>query len=500
MKPKNIINEIQFIEELKERLKYYPPENYAPFVSKIINDSLELDYPEYYSFWPPHWLLHSIEANCAFYDSKYKEKITPEKLKYNILNLYGRLDDPVAKYHLKTRNDLEYFLIYLSRQQIYFLQKRFNIYDLGRAVEMFLNSDFKNSERVLLKNHKLSFVNWIFYSFIIFYIINKKNWNMFSSNDLKELFQRGIIEKESFNSFLDMISVSISEVKTRYYELRNNLKKELSLKFEIYFPSIFYSKPLLRFDNAYLLVVKSWIIEKAANGIYDLLSKDLEFRHEFGLNFQNYVSKLLKRTINKSWIYDENELKKYTKGLKTCDFLINFKDYILLVECKGIQYRHILLTERAIETDTSTKEIAKGLDQLISTAKIIKSGLLNSLLGEDAKNKKILSILITFKETLPFTNGRTFWELLEGLLGSDSIKYLRSYFYIKPQIIPINVFEVMLLYSKRTGKKFTQIFEEKLGSHKSSDWSQYFNNILKETQSPKFLKIEGEKFISSRFK
>ena len=76
MKPKNIINEIQFIEELKERLKYYPPENYAPFVSKIINDSLELDYPEYYSFWPPHWLLHSIEANCAFYDSKYKEKIT----------------------------------------------------------------------------------------------------------------------------------------------------------------------------------------------------------------------------------------------------------------------------------------------------------------------------------------------------------------------------------------------------------------------------------------
>ena len=122
------------------------------------------------------------------------------------------------------------------------------------------------------------------------------------------------------------------------------------------------------------------------------------------------------------------------------------------------------------------------------------------MLGEDAKNKKILSILITFKETLPFTNGRTFWELLEGLLGSDSIKYLRSYFYIKPQIIPISVFEVMLLYSKRTGKKFTQIFEEKLDSHKSSDWSQYFNNILKETQSPKFLKIEGEKFISSRFK
>lgn len=97
----------RFREHLESMLKKFPPDQYAEVVSMKIRDSFQNH--RLMGRYPIHFLLHSIQANCAFYNTNRTEVLTEKKLQ-QVLNHYRQYFDPVAEYFLTKEDGVEPFL------------------------------------------------------------------------------------------------------------------------------------------------------------------------------------------------------------------------------------------------------------------------------------------------------------------------------------------------------------------------------------------------------
>ncbi|RIE03751.1 hypothetical protein [Cohnella faecalis] len=104
-----------FREGLQSLLKKYNPTHYAVIVSNIINEVFVNR--KHMGRYPIHFLMHSIQANCSYYNSNRNDILTEIKLQ-RILNHYRQYFDPVAEYFLTKDDGVEPFFVNMARQQL----------------------------------------------------------------------------------------------------------------------------------------------------------------------------------------------------------------------------------------------------------------------------------------------------------------------------------------------------------------------------------------------
>ncbi|MFD0682523.1 MULTISPECIES: hypothetical protein [unclassified Paenibacillus] len=70
-----------FREQLEARLKQFPPWHYAKVVSNIINDVFKAR--QHMGRYPLHFLIHSIQANCSYYNTNRNDSLTEKTQAYS---------------------------------------------------------------------------------------------------------------------------------------------------------------------------------------------------------------------------------------------------------------------------------------------------------------------------------------------------------------------------------------------------------------------------------
>lgn len=463
----------RFLEELKSKLKGYPPFHYAVTVSGILDDTIKN--PNLMSYWPPHYLIHSIEANCAYHFSYRQDTLDQNKL-IRIMNFYKQYFDPVAKYFLTKVDDGLYpFLINMARQQFH-LQEQFGKHNLGRAIYLFYKGNYKKSEELFKEKFGMNYTEWLIVGFGVFAGTHDKSPAMISPEYFLKADYK-IANDNAVINFFKLISTTPEEVKIFFKSVREKIGLNIAPQYETYIQGIFAEKPLLKFhDNCFLVVHKPLLLKKIAEGIFDLSKSQGDFGNEFGKTFENYVEKLLLEYIPKEKIIAEKDLQKFTKE-KVCDFIIVEKDFLYLIECKGTEYSSYIATINAMKKDNSTKKISSGIVQLGSTAKQIKNNCFQELLG-DTKSKKLISSIITFKQ-LYLVNIKWYWEnVTTSLINEELKREIESTFAYKPQILSISELEQLLDYSSKNSINYFEIFKEKLTQSESltGDCSIFLKN------------------------
>ncbi|MDD2402383.1 MAG: hypothetical protein PHI90_10250 [Clostridia bacterium] len=479
-----------FLEILESMLKGISPTVYAQNVSAIMDSTF--DDVSKMAMFPPHYLIHSIEANCAYHRGYRNDELNSHKFE-KILNHYKKYYDPVAKYFLSEIDGGLYpFLINIARQQFY-LQYSYGGNDLGRAIIIFHESKYHKAEELFKNKYGLSYKDWLLVGFGIYAGIHNKRFAYISPGYFTKSSYK-IASDETVQSLFKLISITVDEVKDYYKKVRSRIGSKLSTQYDTYIQGAFTERPLLKFnENQYLVIHKPIFLKKITEGIFDLCKSEWsgEFGNEFGRNFERYIKNLLKEFIPEDRILTENCMRRFTNK-KICDFVINNDDSLYLIECKGTEYSSYTATINAMKQDNSTKKITSGIEQIVSTADLIKQGTFLDILG-DTSNKRIISSLITFKQ-LYLVNIQWYWDkIITFTMNSIQKKIIDTIFEYRPQILSVSELEQFLLYSVKQNKSHLEIFQEKLEQDESvtGDWSVYLKN---DNERIKLLEVAFDKF------
>ncbi|MFC5701718.1 hypothetical protein ACFPVX_10495 [Cohnella faecalis] len=477
-----------FREGLQSLLKKYNPTHYAVIVSNIINEVFVNR--KHMGRYPIHFLMHSIQANCSYYNSNRNDILTEIKLQ-RILNHYRQYFDPVAEYFLTKDDGVEPFFVNMARQQLS-LQWGHSTNSLGRSILLFNKSNYPKSEKYFKDTFNMTFHDWFLIGFAIYAYIADNKPKIISPLYYINSKQK-IASDLAINSFFQQNFVTPTDVKDFNNQIENKIGSTFVLFYETYLRGVFVDKPMLRINETdYLVIHQELFMSRAAEGIFDICKKGLpsDFGMEFGHNFERYIVNLLREFVSPEQIYAENQLRQYTQK-KICDVMMVFEDYIFLIECKGIEYSAYIATENSMKSDNSSKKISTGFDQLCSTAQMIKEGIFNQLIG-DQQHKKIISAVITYKQLYLANSEWYYVNNIEPNMKSEQIDFKKC-FQFKPQILSVHELELLLKYSQEKSENYFEIFNNRLENANyflMGDWYRYLE--IENTTIP-FLK---EAFLS----
>ena len=142
------------------------------------------------------------------------------------------------------------------------------------------------------------------------------------------------------------------------------------------------------------------------DGLYRHMKGLDGFPEEFGYAFESYVGRVLRSFHEIVGIYDEAHLMCLASN-KSCDYLVELTDMILLVETKAVSFVKTVLTEKSVSEDSSTRRIAEGIRQLYATARDLEIGKYDSLNID--KSKPLLGVVVTFGD-VPLVNSKWYFD------------------------------------------------------------------------------------------
>jgi hypothetical protein len=184
---------------------------------------------------------------------------------------------------------------------------------------------------------------------------------------------------------------------------------------------------------------------------------------------------------------------------KSCDFLLETKDTIILVECKACSFTANRLTLNAIEKTNSTGQVAKGLIQLYTTAKDLENGKYEKY--SINHNKETIGIVVTFGE-IPSANSDWYFE--EFFLKKADTKLNENIYPSKqmsrrPLVLDISGFEKLINTLNSDGKTLQELYDnkEEHGYHKTGDWGVWLDLQRQEKTDklPSFLEDAKKEFL-----
>ncbi|MCM3271130.1 hypothetical protein [Paenibacillus elgii] len=445
-----------FFEQLGSMLKKFPPIHYAAIVSEILNEVFTKR--ELSVRYPPHFLLHSIQANCIYYNKNRKEELSEKKLQ-RILNHYKQYFDPVAELYLEKEDGITPFFINMARQQ-FLLQWGYGGDALGRSVSLFSLGKYPISEKYFKENFGMTFNEWLIIGLAVSAYQSKKSQIISPLYFIKS--SEKIAPDNVVESFFRENSISPVEVKKYHEQVEKKIGKNAALFFDTYLNNLFVEKPMLTLnDSTYLVVHKQLFIKKVLEGIFDICKKGIpsEFGVEFGKNFERYIGELLSHFLPSNRIFTEKQMRQFTDK-KVCDFMLVLDDYIFLLESKGVEYSSYTASEQAMKGDNSTKKISTGFDQLSSVAKMIREGTFTELIGE-SNDKKIIASVVTYKQ-LYLANDDWYFQNNILPLTKDTDFLVDGFFEYRPQILSIHELELLLKHCEEKQRSYFDVFTERL--------------------------------------
>lgn len=453
---------------LEKSTKRHRPEVFIPYMSSLFRKSLE-------NFnrtkIPPHFILRSIEANCAFWKEGYDEQIDRNKMA-KIINLYIDYDNPVLVNVIHKNLDLTFLMMW--REQV-LVQKRPNSNYMARTWRLFVNNSWmKRIAKEFEAKYSVTMDDWFKLCFLC-YVIAVNDTSSCINIESVESCDFITIDKRSIGPYLELTCTKPKEVKEKFLE---HMKEPLEYHFLNKY--IFMERPILDLGNCRLIAPNpNFLMLNAGEGLYQLSSDIAGFDTNFGKSFQSYTEELLGCIENKVNFIKSEELERLASG-KSCDFLLEFEDHLLLIECKATSLTVNKLTENAILNNNSTVKIAEGIVQIYATAHDICRGIFGA---SHIENKKpIFGIVVTFGE-IPLVN--TDWY--NGFIWKRKEEELKSPIYPnekikgRPIVVSISTLEEIASYINSSGVSFADLYEEKasLPPHRG-DWNAFMPSKISE--------------------
>jgi hypothetical protein len=285
------------------------------------------------------------------------------------------------------------------------------------------------------------------------------------------------VNKRSIDPYLELTCITPSEIRNDFL---GHMKEPLEFHFLNRY--VFVERPIMNLGGGNLVAPNpNFVMLNASEGLYRLSSETEGFDTNFGKSFESYTEELLGCIDNKVNFVRNEELERLASG-KSCDFLLEFEDHLLLIECKATSLTVNKLTENAILNNNSTVKIAQGIVQIYATAQDICRGVFDAL---NVENKKpILGMVVTFGE-IPLVNTDWYnafiWKRREEELKSPI--YPNEKVKGKPVVVSISTLEEVVIYLNSSGVSFAELYREKESlPPNSGDWDAFMSSKLSEIQ------------------
>ncbi len=465
---------LEFYDALEKRLKRHRPRDYITWMSKRLAESWSD--PKKFVQIPPHRIIHSIEANCAYWKEGYAEPV-----KWNavakIMNTYNDCADPFQSSTI--HENLGRFFLMMYREQIE-LQKTASWAYIMRVWHLFVRTpSMQKSNLEFHSQFGLTMDHWVKISFLCWVIAFKESGNPFLIKNVPD--SASDIREDTFENFLKYSARSPGEIGHNFREIREVVPYELHSLIR----SSFLETPIVRFADERMIVPHTHLLFRhSGEGLYRL-AKDLSlFVDEFGDSFERYVKKVLGSLPKHLRIIPNKKLKKVVKS-KSCDFLVELEDTLILVECKACSFTARHFSDEAIMKNNSTGKVAKGLNQLYASAKDLEDGLFDKF--EVDKNKPTIGIVVTFGE-IPSANSDWYFE--EFFIKRADDKLTRSIYPSKqmirrPIVLDISALEKLVVFLNTQPKGLPDLYDERKsqGYAATGDWGiwLYYEELDKGT-------------------
>ncbi len=465
------VSMIRFYDALEKSVKRYRPDAYIPYVTRLFRDTRTDQRRRYYL--PPYRVLHSIEANCAFHKSGYSE--TPDwSAIARIMNVYADHPDVIQAGTIS--GNLERFVLMMWREQMEVQQYESWEY-ITRVWELFVEtpkmSDLSN---LLREAHGITCAEWIQLCFLTWAAAKVNPKSSFSKSVIlscKEL----PVRESALDTFLRMSCLLPNQIGERFQASR----KKCFPKYHSLIRPVFLEYPIVTFADARMESPHEGLLfQHSGTGLYRLCRELSGFDIAFSHGFEQYVETLLTYLKNRGVLLRGRELQKMSNG-KSCDFLLDTPDSIILIECKACMQTSNLVTDAAIQNDNSTGKVAKGLQQVAATACDIAAGVFTPL-GIDA-TKNVLGIIVTFGD-IPFANSAWYFDtFFSGRLKGDTPNRLlpAGMMTKKPIVISVSVLQTLVRVLNTINTSFADLYaeKEKQSYFVVGDWGPYLMQLLR---------------------
>ena len=484
---------LQFYDGLEKRIKRYRPQVYAPFMARRLRECLTT--LNKFTQTPPHRILHSIEANCAFHRSGYDEPIDFNGMA-GIMNVY--YDYPDLLQISTVHESLDRLFLIMCREQIE-LQIGVSKSQLAGVWQLFAaNNPLPETAKAFEERYSLSIRQWIQLCFISCALVLDKPEGDWSAEPIVK-WDAYEGTRDTIQAFISHSSRSVEEIGANF----KNIRKQLHPMYHSLIRSVFLETPLMRLDGARVIAPHPHLVFRhAQDGLYRLAQPLKSFDGEFGKSFEKHIRTVLSSCQRVDRLLDEKDLKSVCRT-KNCDFLLDMSDAIVLVECKACAYTINLFTDNAILKHNSTKKVADGLTQLYHVAKDVEDGTLQQL-GINC-HKPIMGIVVTFGE-IPSANSDWYFKrffLERASTKLDSSIYPSACMKRRPIVISAEALQQFVEVLNSLQVSPLALYEEKESENYliTGDWSVFLRrkiaNLDQDKNSLPFITDNISQFLQS---
>jgi hypothetical protein len=487
---------VGFYDALEKACKRHRPENYIRWMTQRLS-VMEGD-ASLMRQTPPHVVLHSIEANCAFWKTGYDEPVQWDNV-LRIMNVYHGLERPWDEGVIG--ENIDRWFAYQYRIQIV-PQMGASREGLARACKLLVAA---KSMQPLIPTfgdkYGLTPMQWIQFCFL--------TWTAVSQNANHTITEQTFtncdffkMEPSQVQSFLGLAGVSVAEIKTEFLRRRRELKPHLQFAL----PSILAQRPLVAVrDNAYVCPHPNLLFGLSEEGLYRLYKSLDGFGDCIGPAFEEYAEDLLKLIPDCQRLVGSKALEN-ASNRKSCDFCIETGDAVVMVECKAVSFVSQELTDAALMDTGYTTRVAEAVLQIHQTAQDIASGLLDCLQIDGEKLR--IGIIVTFGRFSAVNSPWYVEEILKAKVRSKAkgASQEPKTEVVGPFVVSVEGLESLatLLYNGVTTLR--ELVDERVESsyHTMGSWDTFLDNKLHDEmrrgnrlKSPPFIQKQLDDFFGS---
>ena len=482
----------RFYHAVEDILKHFPPEKLGPAVVALRRHYKNLhkktDNPQYMALALPFRIAFIIEANCGYARGHRNRDFTDNDLR-KMHNLWYEFNDPQDTYLIK--NDIEMFFTRMWWQQIE-SQQTFTVPDISRYQRIFVTSNrMRHLDKEFAGKYGLTLAEWCMSNFCILSSI-------LSSSTHTVILPRPVpleglnIESRAIEAYLDEASKSPGQIGARFRRLRDNTDARHHSEIR----TVFGEYPLIAYgQHRYLAPFPERLFHDSGRGIYRRIRSLPSFSKDFGPSVEDYVELVVSCLHSRRDVIRPERLTE-TVDTKVCDFIIQFDDMAWLIESKGVAFRRNNISPKTVLADSSTRRMQDGIEQLTSTATLIRGGTFAPYgIPEDTP---LFGSIVTF-DYIPFANLPRYFR--EFIVKPSSIEFAcidRSgpLFSELPFVLDIETLERLIIVLNDGTKSLQSLVTEwrEAGMGKAGDRNSFVAKIMHEQEGSRFLPHMQEDF------
>lgn len=472
---------VAFEERVREQVRGLSPESFAVEVARRFRLAQVDD--EAFRQHPPHFLIHALEANCAYYQ-QWRRRSFNENEFATTINLWHDFVDPVLMEAANERTNAFKLVQYLYRTQLE-VQGKSSYIRFGRALRMFANvTGIPQAAAAFEQQYGLTVRDWIKLVFMFYAGTGESLSKQLSPlgirrQRLESMPELGISIK-SLDGFLAEAARPWEEIGAEYRRVRMAGKTDRSsgpLTWGQRRP-ILAKYPIMRMSMGYLVPVPPLVLRQLADGLlerFDAIECD-EVRSDIGKQFERYVRDLIRFHLPDRTLIGADKLE--VPGEQSCDFALDLPDAVVLIECKAVMLNRDQLSENAVINKGAIKRLLDGYVQIVRTAARIKSGVYPANLIP--LDKPVIGLVVTLGNVPGADNGavldatRARYE--KERVPEEAIQSLKH----RPQPFDAEAFEYLVLLLRSGKDQATDIFAEKLAANPwhVGEWSTFLNKRI----------------------